>query len=216
MPQSSGGSVAAGEGLRERKKRLTRAALAANAQRLFRERGFDQVTVAEIAASANVSVKTLFVYFASKEDLVFADEFVLLDLIRERLAMRPAGTSPAQAVRALALELAAGTGLAEDGGDEGAGLTAFAALIGDHPALHARLLLMWERYEQALAETLAGETGASAVDARVRTAAALLVTPFRVLTSSDVRRATADRGVTTWIEDCFDTVEHGLGPLDES
>jgi AcrR family transcriptional regulator len=44
------------------------------AERLFEQRGYDNVTVAEIADSANISVKTLFTYFASKEDLAFADE----------------------------------------------------------------------------------------------------------------------------------------------
>ncbi len=58
--------------LRERKKLLVRRAILDSAERLFEARGFDAVTVAEIADAANVSVKTLFVYFRSKEDLAFA------------------------------------------------------------------------------------------------------------------------------------------------
>ncbi|MGI8447637.1 MAG: helix-turn-helix domain-containing protein [Streptosporangiaceae bacterium] len=57
--------------LAARKRALTRAAIADAAQRRFGERGFGHVTVAEIADAANVSVKTLFVYFRSKEDLAF-------------------------------------------------------------------------------------------------------------------------------------------------
>ena len=74
-------------GLRERKKLMTRRALVDAAQRLFEERGYDGVTVAEIADAADVSVKTLFTYFAAKEDLAFAEEGVLV--------VRP---HPAQAV----------------------------------------------------------------------------------------------------------------------
>jgi AcrR family transcriptional regulator len=194
------------EGLRERKKRLTRETLAANAQRMFRERGFDHVTVAEIAGASDVSVKTLFVYFDSKEDLVFADEFSLLDRVERRLADRPAGTSPAEAVRRLAHELIDGTPPRDDSD----GIVAFTRLIGENPALHSRLQLTWERYEQRLAATLAAEAGGSPSDPATRAAAALLITPFRVLTSSDVRGRILDDGATTWIDTCFALIEKGL------
>ena len=59
------------EGLRARKKRQTRAAIAAAAMDLFQARGFDAVTIADIAAAADVSRKTIFNYFPAKEDLVF-------------------------------------------------------------------------------------------------------------------------------------------------
>jgi AcrR family transcriptional regulator len=54
-------------GLRERKKMETRRVIAETARALFEQRGFDAVTVAEVADAANVSVKTLFTYFQSKE-----------------------------------------------------------------------------------------------------------------------------------------------------
>src|SRR3954464_12911095 len=80
------------EGLRERKKRATRDAIAAAARRLFAERGFDAVTVAEIAVAADVSEKTVFNHFPTKEDLVFAGGEARLDQLLADLAKRPAGT----------------------------------------------------------------------------------------------------------------------------
>ena len=69
----------AGLGLRERKKRKTRLAISQVATALFIERGFDDVTVAEVAAAAEVSVNTVFNYFSTKEELFFdrAEEFEL-------------------------------------------------------------------------------------------------------------------------------------------
>src|ERR671929_2130349 len=75
-------------GLRERKKQQTRQLIADTARRLFAERGFEQVTVAEVARAADVSEQTVFNYFPTKEDLVYwrlgSFEEELLATIRER------------------------------------------------------------------------------------------------------------------------------------
>src|ERR1700704_5934984 len=80
-------------GLREHKKERTRRLISETARRLFGERGFEAVTVAEVAAAAEVSEATVFNYFPSKEDLFYsgleAFEEMLLDAIRDR----PAGES---------------------------------------------------------------------------------------------------------------------------
>lgn len=87
-------------GLRENKKLRTRHRLAATALELFLERGFDSVSVADVAAAAEVSKPTLFRYFPSKEDLLldrFADhQDEAARVVRER----PAGRTPVGAVRA--------------------------------------------------------------------------------------------------------------------
>ena len=72
------------EGLRERKKRERRKAISDVAMGLFAERGYDAVTVAEIARAADVSEQTVFNYFPAKEDLVFDEE----EQMREALEAR--------------------------------------------------------------------------------------------------------------------------------
>src|SRR5436190_16376375 len=75
-------------GLRERKKRQTRELIAQQARRLFGERGFEAVTVAEVARAADVSEATVFNYFPTKEDLFYSDleafEEELLSAVRDR------------------------------------------------------------------------------------------------------------------------------------
>src|SRR3954470_23180200 len=91
-------------GLRERKKQQTRELIAETARRLFSERGFEAVTVAEIARAADVSTQTVFNYFPTKEDLVYwrleSFEEELLSSIRDRPAGEPVLTAFGRFVRA--------------------------------------------------------------------------------------------------------------------
>ena len=80
------------EGLRERKKRETQEAIAGVAMELFRERGFDAVTVADIARAADVAEKTVFNHFPTKEDLIFVRADDLLAAQVEEIRSRPPGT----------------------------------------------------------------------------------------------------------------------------
>lgn len=81
-------------GLRERKKRRTKQALVEAALRLFDEKGYDSTTVAEIAAAAEVSPATFFNYFSAKDEVVFADDDLYDDLLRESFADRSPDESP--------------------------------------------------------------------------------------------------------------------------
>src|SRR3954447_19165864 len=86
-------------GLRERKKRQTRERIASAALRLFAERGYDQTTLAEIADAADVSTRTIFGYFQSKEDILFCDEPAFYDGLKEALENRPDGVTTVDALR---------------------------------------------------------------------------------------------------------------------
>ena len=86
-------------GLRQRKKEQTRHALRAQAAALFAERGFAGTTIADIAAGANVSERTFFRYFDSKEELLLPDSADLFAHVEQALAERPAAEDPLTAVR---------------------------------------------------------------------------------------------------------------------
>jgi AcrR family transcriptional regulator len=170
--------------LRERKRALTRETILAAAERLFEERGFDRVTVAEIADAANVSVKTLFVYFRSKEDLVFTDTW-LLDLCLDALRQRPAGSSPGEAVAQALIAALRGGGQAVSERIE-----RLHRGYGKPAALHSRLLRMWEEYEERVTAALAAESGSPPAPA-TRLEAIRLVGILRSLTYPEVRAAVA-------------------------
>ena len=87
-------------GLRERKKLRTREAIATVALDLFAERGYQQTTVAEIAEAAEVSKGTLFAYFPSKEEIVFADTSPLREQLCYELRHRSNGLSAVDTLRA--------------------------------------------------------------------------------------------------------------------
>ena len=86
-------------GLRERKKEKTRQALASAAMRLFADRGYE-ATVADIAAAAEVSTRTFFAYFPSKEDVFFTGTRERLDLVRQAFAAHAGALPPLTAMRA--------------------------------------------------------------------------------------------------------------------
>ncbi|MFB7615310.1 TetR/AcrR family transcriptional regulator [Kitasatospora sp. NPDC056181] len=171
-------------GLRERKKQQTRALLADTAMGLFVERGFDRVTVAEVARAAGVSANTVFNYFPTKEDLFFDRQEEVTAHLATVVRQRPAGTSAVDAVRAdLLARLAAG--------EPTYGLSAEAAVfwrvVTESPALRARLLELGERSEAALAAVLAEESGAAPDDPLPRVLAGAVAGAHRAVLA-EIRR----------------------------
>src|SRR5438132_12249780 len=95
-------------GLRERKKARTRQLIADTAARLFAERGYERVAVGDVAREAEVAEQTLYNYFPTKERLVTDRDEQIQDRLGDLIRSRPAGVSPAAAVRDFILELVAG------------------------------------------------------------------------------------------------------------
>ncbi|MGW4383163.1 TetR/AcrR family transcriptional regulator [Kitasatospora sp. NPDC004531] len=134
-------------GLRETKKQQIRTAIADAALPLFLERGFDQVTVAEVARHAGVSTNTVFNYFATKEDLFFDRQAEVEQHLATVVRERPPGACPAAALRD---DLRA----ALLGPRPALGDAAFFRAVEASPALRAREREIAERAESALAEAL--------------------------------------------------------------
>lgn len=145
-------------GLRERKKQQTRELIADVARRLFAERGFDAVTVADVASAADVSQATVFNYFPTKEDLfcsgleAFQDE--LLSAVRDR----EAGESALAAFGRFVLK-PRGL-LATSDPDAAKRLATITQVITHSPALLAREQQIFAGYTNSLADLLAEETQA--------------------------------------------------------
>lgn len=144
------------EGLRERKKRAARETIAATARRLFAERGFDAVTVAEVAVAADVSEKTVFNHFPTKEDLAFAGREEGIARLVADITKRPPGTSVLDVFRALTTTVIDGF-VAR--GDED--LLTVAKIIRNSRTLQERLTVGWESGAAAVTAAIAQTSGAA-------------------------------------------------------
>jgi AcrR family transcriptional regulator len=201
-------------GRRERKKERTRQAIAAAALRLFGERGFDGVTVAEIASAADVSVQTVFNHFPTKEDLVYDETVAVEEQLLHAVRERPIGESVLTAVGRFWLERF--DRIADR--NASAGLATMAHLVTASPALQARERQIFARYGASLASLIADETGASADDLEPRVAAAALVDVQRALLDTARQRvlrgnrgAGLARGLRSEGERVLALLERGLG-----
>ncbi|WP_225849985.1 TetR/AcrR family transcriptional regulator [Streptomyces sp. HPF1205] len=149
-------------GLRDEKRRRTRRHIAEVATRLFLRHGFGQVTIAEVARTAEVSVNTVYTYFPSKEDLVFYPEEAsaerMVQMVRDRAPGEAAAGAVLSALRAeLRREDERMVGLTD-------GFGRFVDMIRAEPTLASRLDALGRDMVDALAATLAAETGAAADD----------------------------------------------------
>lgn len=174
-----------GEGLRERKRRQTRERITEAALTLFLERGFDATTVDDIAAAADVSKRSFFDYFPTKEDVVQAwqDEFGFR--LAAAIAARPADEPLAKVVEeALISSLNDATADPRN--------IAIGDLIHGTQALRARDQLKYAKLEQIVAEALAERVKGQAERLRARLLAMIAVGGLRVGGEAWRRRSQSD------------------------
>jgi AcrR family transcriptional regulator len=196
-------------GLRETKKLATRQLIADTAMRLFVQRGFDHVTVAEVAVEANVSEKTVFNYFPTKEDLFYDEIPERARKLADAIRSRPAGEPIIAALRRL--QVADCARLCSPG------FATFARIIEESPALQAKELEVMSFMAQALTDALL-EDGVDPRDARL--AAGLLISVHRQFFRLAREQALAGRHgpaavrrLRSDLERAYALLEHGLGGL---
>jgi AcrR family transcriptional regulator len=206
-------------GLRERKKEQTRQSIAETAWGLFAERGYDRVSVAEIARAAEVAEATVFNYFPTKEDLFYSRLEAFGDQLVEAIGARPPG-EPALAAFGRFLLDGGGWLRQAEAGDTAAmdRLRTVHRLIAASPDLQAREQLAIARSTRALADLLADQTGAGPGDIAPRVAANALMgvqrallgeVRRRVLAGEEPARLAADIRAST--RQALALLEHGLG-----
>lgn len=160
---------------REHKKLQTREALKEAALDLFKTSGFDNVTVNAIAARANVSRRTFFRYFGSKEDVILAYRADFGDTLAALLAQRPADEPPLTAIRNALLEIPNAVGV------EPANALALVRLIRATPAIRARYLDQQESWVRRVVDALATRANIEVESVMVHhLTAAVALTAFEV------------------------------------
>lgn len=167
--------AAVAAGLRERKKRRTRAAIAAAALDLFTRQGYCETTIAEIAEAAEVAPRTVSGYFPSKEDLVFPDQDETLARFERLLAERGPDEMAPAVLQTWVRELFEGW----DGQEET--LRARRCVVEANEGLRAREGVFWQRFQELLAAAIAEDLGAAPDALGPRMAAASATAVLAVL-----------------------------------
>ena len=160
-------------GLRERKKQRTRETIARAAHELFAERGYHATTLPDIAEAADVSTRTIFAYFPSKEDILFSDFAVMKEALAQALAERPKGQDALETVRQFILSL---HGAEKSDVDEELRLC-----VESDETLRNHLRARIAQLEELIAPAIAKDLDAAANDVRPQVVAASLTAAFNVL-----------------------------------
>jgi AcrR family transcriptional regulator len=190
-------------GLRERKKRERRDSIEAAALDLFDAEGFDNTTVENIAAEADIAPRTFFSYFPTKEDVVLADYAGRLERILGELEKRPRSEAPWKAVKASFLLVA------HDYESQREELIRRFTIIATNPSVYARSLQLQAGWEDALADSISARMNTAPTDITPRLLAAAALACMR----STLRHWVAsghDSSLPDLAEQCFDQLSEGL------
>jgi AcrR family transcriptional regulator len=190
--------------LRERKKAKTRKVLADTATELFAEQGFDHTTVEEIAEACDVSPRTFFRYFASKEDVLFAVGNERLRQLLDAIASRPSGEAPLRSMREAALSLV------PEYTSERARLITRKRIIAETQTLRSRGLERQLGWEDAVTDALGQRiTDAGPAGIELRLVASVTTATLRAALHTWLE---AGGDLATLIDDAFDRLSRGLEP----
>ena len=195
-----------GTGLRERKKQRTRDTIARVALELFEERGYDATTLADIAEAADISPRTIFAYYSSKEDILFSEFPAMRDALERELSNRPAEKGVLEAIGDFLVSTA--------GRPENAEIQRRRVRIVEaDETLRNQMQARLAGFEEIVAAAIARELGATEDDLRPSLAAASLMAGFGVMfktLSSSERPPSSDQlaasvgSVTTFVRGGLD------------
>jgi AcrR family transcriptional regulator len=206
--------VASQLGLRARKKQQTRQLIFDAAQRLFVERGFEAVSVAEIARAADVSEVTVFNYFSTKEDLFYGGMTAFEESLLQAVRARHRGESVSKAFRRALLDSAENLTSKQ----RAESIAKASRVVTHSPSLLAREREISDRYTRLLAELLANETGGGLDDVESMAAASALMGAHRAGVAFVRKEVLAGRrgaalatGFKAQVTRAFARLERGLG-----
>jgi AcrR family transcriptional regulator len=203
--------VAANVGLRERKKQQTRQHIFEAARRLFDRRGFDAVTVAEVAREADVSEVTVFNYFPTKEDLFYGGMQFFEEELLEAVRTRPRGTSVVKAFGRKLLESVDGLRTRE----RISAILRAVDVAGASPSLVAREREIGELYAVRLGAILAEETGAESHDVEPLAVAWALIAAHRIVVKHVRERVRAGLRGEALVKDTRAQITRAMARLDK-
>jgi AcrR family transcriptional regulator len=195
-------------GLRERKKARTRRLIAETAARLFAERGYEHVSVSDVAREAEVAEATLYNYFPTKERLVTDEDQAIQERLCDLIRSRPPTVTPAAAIRDFVLESV--NGIRSIPPENWRGELGYLAAIS--PTVHRLALDLIDRQAAALAGAISDTTTVPPEIARLQGIA--LAGVFQIIISEAGRRTVEGQRQTKIADELYPAVENILDELD--
>lgn len=195
-------------GLRERKKARTRRLIAETAARLFAERGYEHVAVSDVAREAEVAEQTLYNYFPTKEQLVTDRDEQIQDRLGELIRSRPAGVTPAAAVRDFLLEVVAG--IRSIPSEQWRGELGYLSAIS--PTVHRLALELTHRHAAAMAQAISATSDVPSEIAKLQGVA--LASVLQIIIDEAGGRTRGGRTQAQIADELYPIVDNVLDELD--